>query len=87
VHPWSRIRFIASPLSVAESRRIARLNVDAGDAVAHLLLSRLTLCLRFNAPFAGGCADLPDEDRWALVCACAPIVNASESAVMSEVRI
>jgi hypothetical protein len=42
------------PLSVAEPPRIARLNADAGDGVAYLLLPRNTLCLCFNARFAGG---------------------------------
>jgi hypothetical protein len=42
------------PLSVAEPPRIARLNADAGDGVAYLLLPSLTLCLCFNASFAGG---------------------------------
>ena len=42
------------PLSVAEPRRITRINTDAGDGVAYLLLPRLTLCLCFNAHFAGG---------------------------------
>jgi hypothetical protein len=41
-------------LSVAEPCRITRLNADAGDGVAYLLLPRLTLCLCFNASFAGG---------------------------------
>jgi hypothetical protein len=41
-------------LSVAEPRRITRLNADAGDGVAYLLLSRLALSLCFNASFAGG---------------------------------
>ena len=40
-------------LSVAEPPRITRLNADAGDGVAYLLLPRLTLCLCFNATFAG----------------------------------
>jgi hypothetical protein len=48
-------------LSVAEPRRIARLNTDAGDGVAYLLLPRLTLCLCFNAPFADG---LHRSARW-----------------------
>jgi hypothetical protein len=36
-------------LSIAEPRRIARLNTDAGNGVANLLLPRLTLRLCFNA--------------------------------------
>ena len=54
VHPYPCIGFIASTVVVAEPRRITRLNGDAGDGVAYLLLPRLTLCLCFNAPVAGG---------------------------------
>jgi hypothetical protein len=42
------------PLSVAEPRRITRINTEAEDGVAYLLLPRLTLCLCSNAHFAGG---------------------------------
>jgi hypothetical protein len=41
-------------LSVAEPPRITRLNANAGNGVAYLLLPRNTLCLCFNASFAGG---------------------------------
>jgi hypothetical protein len=53
VHPYPCIGFIASTVVVAEPRRITRLNAEAGDGVAYLLLPRLTLCLCFNAHFAG----------------------------------
>jgi len=48
-------------LSVAEPRHITRLNTDAGDVGTYLLLPRVTLCLCFNAPFAGG---LHRSARW-----------------------
>jgi hypothetical protein len=69
-------------LSVAEPLGVTRLNADAGNGIAYLLLSRNALCLCFNARFAGG-ADPPDG----FVCACAPIGNESVIATMSAVRI
>jgi hypothetical protein len=48
-------------LSVAEPLGVTRLNADAGNGIAYLLLSRNTLCLCFNAPFAGG---LCRSARW-----------------------
>jgi hypothetical protein len=41
-------------LSVAEPLGITRLNANAGNGVAYLLLPRNTLCLCFDAGFAGG---------------------------------
>jgi hypothetical protein len=41
-------------LSVAEPLGVTRLNADAGNGIAYLLLSRNALCLCFNARFAGG---------------------------------
>jgi hypothetical protein len=68
VHPYPCIWFIASTVvSVAEPCRITRLNRDAGDGVAYLLLPRLTLCPCFNAPFAGGLHRSARWDRSALV--------------------
>jgi hypothetical protein len=59
VHPYPCIGFIASTVVVAEPRRITRLNAEAGDGVAYLLLPRLTLCLCFNAHFAGAPIQIP----------------------------
>ena len=75
------------PLSVAEPRSVTRLNTDAGDGVAYLLLSRLTLCLFSTRTLLAACAVPPDGDRSPLVCACAPIANVSVIATMSAVRI
>ena len=75
------------PLSVAEPRRITRINTDAGDGVAYLLLPRLTLVPVFQRALAGSLCRSARWDRSALVCACAPIVNASVIATMSAVRI
>jgi hypothetical protein len=41
-------------LSVAEPLGVTRLNANAANGVAYLLLPRNTLCLCFNARFAGG---------------------------------
>ena len=64
MYPFTASGSSVRPLSVAEPRRITRLNALAGDGVAHLLLSRLTLCLRFNALFTGG---LCTSARWGSV--------------------
>jgi len=48
--------------SVAEPRHITRINTDAGDGVAYLLLPRLTLCLFSTRTLPAGCADPPDGD-------------------------
>jgi hypothetical protein len=90
VHPYPCIGFIASTILLQNRAassalsRITRINTDAGDGVAYLLLPRLTLCLFSTRTLPAGCADPPDAS---LVCACAPIANVSVIATTSAVRI
>jgi len=61
VHPYPCIGFIASTI-LLQNRAITRINTDAGDGVAYLLLPRLTLCLFSTRTLPAGCADPPDGD-------------------------